>query len=221
MKTPLTLKVGAAVLAAIACLFAMAVPASATVHSYSVTMVSGRIQVGSQTFDTPGSGVAGCPSGTTIAGTINDVSGAMTGSLNISSPFTLPALLGGGTYKLETTGAGTGTYNPGAGTFSLSNPSVTFTIKSLNSSTCATGAQVCTGTASLSSTGALYNGSTLPFSAGEGVSVTSGGSITSRGACSFPFTFFISSGTSISVSDNPNDDYAPVGTPDGGAIFLA
>lgn len=222
-----TLKLGAAVLAAATCLLAMTIPASATIHTYNVEMVSGRITVGTTTFDTPGVGITTCPGGTTITGTINDAGGthSITGTLSINAPFVLPIF--GGNYVLLATGSATGTsstagtYNPATGTFSnLAFTNLAFTIRTYNATTCAAGTTiVCTGTASLTASGGLYNGATLPLSASEEIYVNATGTVVTRPSCSFPFNVFVTVGTTVTVGENPNHDHPPAGTPEPGAIF--
>lgn len=209
------LKFGAAALASAACLVGLASPASAAVSSYDVEMVSGRISVGSIDFDTPGVGIEECEGGTTINGTIDPATGVMTGNLDINAPFVLPIF--GGDYVLEATDSTTGTYS--GGSFSLDFDSIDFAVRQFDSSTCTAGSVVCSGEASLATTTAgLYNGATVPLSTGEQIYVNADGQIDSVNSCSFPFNFFIGQGTSLSISDNPNDDVPPTGT-DPGAIF--
>jgi hypothetical protein len=209
-------KLGASAVASAACLVALAGPASAATYNYDVEMVSGRISVGGIDFDTPGVGIEECEGGTTINGTINDTSGAMTGNLDISSPFVLPIF--GGDYVLEAADSATGTYSAGSGTFAINFGSIDFTISEFDTSDCTAGEVVCDGTASLASTGGLYNGATLPLANPERIYVNASGQIDGVDSCDFPFNFFIGQGTDLSIGDNPNDDVPPTGT-DPGAIF--
>lgn len=244
MKTSHALRAGAVVIAALACLTALASPASATVHTYNVTMESGRITVGSINFDTPGSGATGCTTppvgGTAITGTINDAATTdnITGTLTISSLFNVapfPPFYTGGNFALTVTGSATGTnagnYNATTGTFTqLAFTNLSYTIRTVSSCT-ATTTVVCSGTAALTASGGLNAGSTLPLSASETVFVNATGTITSRNTpCTLPFSIIITTGTGLSLSDNPNDDWGPDTdsdgdadpdgiTPDPGAIF--
>ena len=228
MKTPHALRAGAVIVAALACLVAMASPASATTHTYNVGMESGRISVGTINFDTPGSGATGCPAstGTGITGTINDVTNVITGTLTITSLFALPWPFTGN-YALIATGSGTGTWNNATGTFSsLTINPVAYTIRNVvvtgtgTTTVCTVGTTVvCSGTASLHASGGLYNGATLPLSTSEKIYVNATGTILTRNTpCNFPFSAIITVGTSLTLADNPNDDVAPAGT-DPGAIF--
>ncbi len=220
MTSRLVTKAGISLAIAVASVFALVAPASATVHSYDINMVRGRISVGSTNFDTPGATPATCIGTTGISGTIDDAGGADTigGTLNISSsdfaaPFT------SGRFTLTATGASTGTargsYNPANGTFTgLQFPTIAFTIKSIDTSTCTVGATVCSGTATLTVSGGLVSPATLPLTTGEQVHVSStAGSIVTTSGCGFPWGFVVTPGATLSIGRNP------AYPADAGAIF--
>lgn len=197
----------------------IAPPASATPSPYDVGAERMEIKVNTTPFLTPGSGTPSCAGSTRIVGDIDvpappATTGPITGSLNIKSadfdaPFTT------GRFQLEASGTATpGTYNASAGTFSgLNFPTITFTIKKINTTTCVPGAIVCQGTATLSVSGGLMPGSTVPLSSGEQVYVNGSGSITSTSSCGFPWGLVVSSGAPLTVGKNPAYSTDP------GAVF--
>lgn len=214
MNTKRSAKAAVLVFGFMALVAAAAAPASAASSPYNVEAQRMRISVGSTNFDTPGSTPATCIGSTAIAGTIDDTAGTINGSINISSsdfaaPFT------SGRYRLTATGtSGTGTYNAGTGTFSgLAFSTITFSIRSINTSTCAVGSTVCSGTATLTASGGLVSGSTVPLSTGEQVYVNGTGSISTTSGCGFPWGLVVSPGASLTIAKNPS-------TPsDAGAVF--
>ena len=232
MRTFPVLRAGAAVVVALMCFAALAAPASADLSPYDVTMESGRLSIGTQSFDTPGSGATGCTppavEGYAFYGALDDdptKAGDMNGALSIDTLFNVPAIppfYTGGNFGLlatgTATGASSGDYDPATGTFSqLRFTNVSFTIRTVTS--CAmTTTVVCSGTASLTASGGLYNAATLPLGTSEKVYVNVTGTVVTRGTCALPFTTFVTAVAAISLGDNPNDDVAPSGT-DPGALF--
>ena len=229
MKISHPYKVGALVVATVACLVTMAVPASATVHTHDISLESGRLSIGSVNFDTPGSWATGCTppavGGAEITGTVDDGSSTdnIAGTLTLTSLFNVPPFppfFTGGNYALVATATATGTnagnYNTTTDTFTgLAFTSFSFTFR--NVSSCAPGTTVvCSGTASLTLSGGLFGGSSLPLAPSEVVYVNATGTVTSRNTpCTLPFSLIITTGTGVSLSDNPNDDYGCGGIPDG------
>ncbi|HET8930821.1 MAG TPA: hypothetical protein VFN21_09210 [Acidimicrobiales bacterium] len=104
--------------------------------------------------------------------------------------------------------ASTGTYDPVAKTFTgLDFGSIAFSIKSIDTSNCTTGSAVCSGTASLSTHGAVLTSTAPPLNTGDQVGVLGSGSITSITSCAFPWNLVL--GTSTSLSLGPNSSAPP------------
>jgi hypothetical protein len=225
MTPRLMKKAGVGLAIAVAMLFTMSSVASATVHTYNVTLTRGTIRVGTTAFVTPGTTPSVCPGTTAITGTINDAAATdnITGNLNIQSgdfaaPFTT------GRFRLTATGTATGTnagnYNATTHTFTgLTFPTITFSVRSIThnatTSVCTLGAVVCSGTASLTLSGGIVPPATsLPLTSSQEIYVNStAGHITSTSGCGFPWGLVVF--TSASLSIGPNN---PPGT-DPGAIF--
>jgi hypothetical protein len=233
-------------LAATSVLIGSALPAAASVSPYNVKYHSGRISITrfgiTTNFDTPGTSVAGCPGSTTITGAVDDAGGTdtITGTLSISSPFTF----GTGTFILTLTGTATstnsGNYSGGAtGTFNnLAFTGSSYTIKTLNPTTCVAGTQICgapgagagttPGTLNLTASGGVAVGSTVPLNGnsttnefdGEKIYVNATGSFTNAGCITGSvFALIIATGATIGLVDNPSDCYLVTCAVDPGAIF--
>ncbi len=209
-------------LTALVLVAATATPASATVHPYSVTLIRGRVRLGA-TYDVPASPFPPCPNATTLAGNIDDVAFTdnITATLSIVSP-DIPGPSGPTRFVLQATGSATGTnagtFFPAFNTFTgLTFPSISFSIRSINTSSCALGAVVCSGTATLTLSGGLQTGATLPLASGQLLYATStAGQVLSTSGCGFPWNLVILPGSPTSMGANPS-----VVPPDPGAVFRA
>lgn len=219
-----------AVLAALVLVVATATPASATVHPYSVTLIRGRVRLG-LTYDVPASPFPPCPNATTLAGNIDDVAFTdnITATLSIQSPDVPAPIIPPATTPFTTgrfvviatgsaTGTNAGTFFPAFNTFTgLTFPGISFAIRSINTTTCALGGVVCSGAATLTLSGGLQAGVTLPLTTGEQLYAGStAGSILSTSGCGFPWGLLITPGSAASMGANPS-----VVPPDPGAVFRA
>lgn len=215
MKKRLGYRALVAVAALAAMSFAMATPSGATVHNYNMEMIEGSIDVNDTMFETPGVGIEECEGATSITGTINSTTGTVTGAINIAAAFVSP--LDGNDYILEASGTANthGTYNSGTGEFTgLHFSNISFSLWGLNTDTCTTTSRVCVGTATLSVSGGLYNGATLPLATGEQIYVNGSGNITNVPFSTCQFIWWaLLSGADLAIGPNTTIGTSP------GAIF--
>jgi len=219
MRTRAIGRLGAAAAVALACLAATALPASATIHPYKAIMVRGQIVVAGVAFPVPSVPAAVCPGSTTFTGTIDDTVGTdnMTGNLNITSGNFSNFALGAGDFQLVATGVSTGgnrgDYNIAANPDTFVNlhfPTINFTIRRINTTTCVPGIQECAGTATITLRGqGVTNTDTPPFPTPPATpdqmwAWSTAGSITGMSdPCPFPASLVIRTGASLSLEDNP------------------
>ncbi len=217
MHTRRILKFLTPVAACFAFLVSFALPAAATTSTFDVNDVRSRIAVVSpivtENFDTPSAGTPVCQGATSIQGDIDDSNHTISGTLDIESDgFTIPGTTSP-YYKLIASGSSnTGTYTGGA--FSgLTFGSISFSIEQINSTTCVPTGTVCSGTATLTTSGAVIPPASPPLNPGDQVYVNGSGSITSVSSCAFPWSAFITTSTTLSLGQNPAYPSDP------GAIF--
>lgn len=223
-------RLGAVIAVAVACLLAAAVPASATVHPYKAVMNRGLIRVAGVGFPVPSDPPAACPGTTSISGTIDDLGTTdnMTGNLNITSGNFSNAALGAGDFQLLATGstgtgANRGNYNAGLNPDefdSLHFPSISFTIRRIDTSTCTPGVVECAGTATVTLEGeGVTTADTPPFPTPPStpdqfwVRSTAGQIISMSDPCPFPASLVIRAGATVEILANPANPG------DSGALF--
>lgn len=190
-------------------------PSGATVHEFEMLMVEGSVDVGNLMFETPDVGIEECESGLAFTGLINSTTGTVSGSTNIDVNFTWP--FDGNHYTLvaHTESAAThGTYNAGTGTFSGLHAIFTFAIHTIDTVDCTTLETECVGTATLTISGGLNDGSTLPLSTGEQIYVNGVGAVTSVPFATCRFIWWlVLNGADLAIGPNTTIGTSP------GAIF--
>ncbi len=201
---PLAAAIGrlALVMALAAVLFlAAAPPSSSRTEAYDVALVQGRLWVGGLAIDMPAAGVPSCP------GIV-----AMTGTVALDDPAPIDTMAGDlmiVTDEIVVPGVppfvvmGTGASGPGAAAGDhdrvtdrfggLVIPSFAFSLREVDPVTCALGATLCGGTASLTLAGVL--GTWMVTTAGEITAMDA--------ACPVPHSQVVGVGTPMGLTATP------------------